>query len=36
MKEIVAILMESPYYFSLSLKVRLKEVRMIRDLTVKD
>lgn len=29
-KEIVAILMESPYYFSLSLKKRLKEVRIIQ------
>jgi len=29
-KEIVAILMESPYYFSLSLKRRMMEIRLIR------
>ncbi len=32
MKEIVAALMESPYYFSLSLKMRLREVKLVQEL----
>ena len=32
MKEVVAVLMESPYYFSLPLEMRLKEIRIVQSL----
>lgn len=31
MREIVAVLMESPYYFTLSLRKRLREVKIVRE-----